>query len=55
LAVAVAAASAGAFAAVPAAGIAALLPDASRLRRVLSPALFGGLVAALGVQNVFGA
>jgi hypothetical protein len=29
--------------------------DASRLRRFLSPALIGGLVAFLGVRNLFGA
>jgi hypothetical protein len=54
LGVALAAASAGAFAAVPAAGVAGLLADKSRLRRILSPAVMGGAIAALGVRNLFG-
>ncbi len=54
LGVAVAAATAGGFGSVPAAGLAALLADAPRLRRFLSPALVGGAVALLGVQNLFG-
>ena len=53
LGVAVAAATAGGFGCVPAAGLAALLPDAPRLRRFLSPALVGGAIAFLGVQNLF--
>jgi hypothetical protein len=55
LGVAVAAATAGGFGSVPAAGLAALLADAPRLRRFLSPALVGGLIAFLGVQNLYGA
>jgi hypothetical protein len=39
---------------VPAAGIAALIADAPRLRRFISPALIGGVVAFLGVRNLFG-
>jgi hypothetical protein len=54
LGVAVAAASAGGLATVPAAGVAGLISDRRRLRRVLSPAVLGGVIAALGVQNVFG-
>jgi hypothetical protein len=53
LGVAVAAATAGGFGSVPAAGLAALLADAPRLRRLLSPGLVGGAVALLGVQNLF--
>jgi predicted membrane-bound dolichyl-phosphate-mannose-protein mannosyltransferase len=53
LGVAVAAATSGGFGCVPAAGLAALLADAPRLRRFLSPALVGGAVAFLGVQNLF--
>lgn len=55
LPVATAAAVCGGFASVPTAGIAALLGDAPRLRRFLSPALIGGVVAFLGVRNLFGA
>jgi FtsH-binding integral membrane protein len=54
-AVATAAAVCGGFGSVPAAGVAGLVADASRLRRFLSPALIGGLVAFLGVRNLFGA
>jgi len=55
LAIGFAAATAGGFGSVPAAGIAALVADAPRLRRFLSPAVVGGLVAFLGVRNLFGA
>jgi FtsH-binding integral membrane protein len=51
--VATAAAVCGGFASVPAAGVAGLLADASRLRRFLSPALIGAVVAFLGVRNLF--
>jgi hypothetical protein len=54
LGVAVAAAIGGGFGSVPAAGLAALLTDAPRLRRFVSPALVGGVVAFLGVRNLFG-
>jgi predicted membrane-bound dolichyl-phosphate-mannose-protein mannosyltransferase len=55
LGVATAAAVGGGFASVPAAGVAALLGEAPRLRRFISPALIGGVVALMGVQNLFGA
>ena len=54
LGVAVAAATTGTFATVPAAAVAALIAERSRPRRVVSPALLGGLIAFLGVQNLFG-
>jgi hypothetical protein len=53
--VATAVAVTGGFGSVPAAAIAGLLADAPRLRRFLSPALIGGVVAFLGVRNLFGA
>jgi hypothetical protein len=52
--VAAAAAVCGGFASVPAAGIAVLLAEAPRARRFISPALIGGVVAFLGVRNLFG-
>jgi hypothetical protein len=52
--VATAAAVGGGFASVPAAAVAALLADAPRLRRFVSPALIGGVVAFLGMRNLFG-
>lgn len=52
--VATAAAVGGGFASVPAAAVAGLLADAPRLRRFLSPALIGAVVAFLGVRNLFG-
>jgi predicted membrane-bound dolichyl-phosphate-mannose-protein mannosyltransferase len=55
LGVATAAAVGGGFASVPAAGVAALLGHAPRLRRFISPALIGGVVGLLGVRNLFGA
>jgi hypothetical protein len=52
--VATAVAVCGGFGSVPAAGIAALIADAPRPRRFISPALIGGVVAFLGVRNLFG-
>jgi hypothetical protein len=55
MSVATAAAVGGGFGSVPAAAIAGLLAEAPRLRRFVSPALIGGVVAFLGVRNLFGA
>lgn len=53
LSVATAAAVTGGFGALPAAGLAALLANAARLRRFLTPALAGGATAVLAVQSLF--
>jgi hypothetical protein len=53
LGVATAAAVGGGLGTVPAAGLAALLADAGRARRFLSPALAGAATAVIAVQSLF--